>query len=66
MSTDAAEALDAITCTRQVRHEISAQLDHDPRRLLAYYKEIQERQAEARPVTQVPPAGSGTKSKDPE
>ncbi len=52
MSTDAGETLDAIACTRQVRHEISAELDHDPQRLLAYYKEIQQRQAEARPVEQ--------------
>ena len=27
---------------REVRHRISARVDHDPRRLVAYYAELQE------------------------
>ena len=28
---------------RRVRHEMSAEIGHDPKRLLAYYAEIQQR-----------------------
>lgn len=28
---------------REVRHEISARVDHDPARLVAYYMKLQER-----------------------
>jgi hypothetical protein len=31
---------------REVRHRISAQFDHDPKRLVAYYMELQEKYKE--------------------
>lgn len=31
---------------RQVRHEISAEFDHDPVRLVAYYMELQKQHAD--------------------
>jgi hypothetical protein len=33
---------------RKVRHEISAQFDHDPRRLVAHYMELQKSVPEER------------------
>jgi hypothetical protein len=31
---------------RQVRHEISAEFDHDPQKLVEYYMQLQERHAD--------------------
>lgn len=41
---------------RQVRHEISAEFDHDPQKLVEYYMRLQERHGDrlvrpAQPVT---------------
>ena len=35
-----------IDAIREVRHRISASVDHDPKRLVAYYRELQQRHAE--------------------
>ncbi len=37
---------DPIERIRRARHEISARLDHDPRRLIEHYIELQERHAD--------------------
>lgn len=33
----------AIQWIREVRHQISAEFDHDPRKLLEYYMELQKK-----------------------
>ena len=33
----------AIGAIREVRHQISASVDHDPRRLVEHYRQLQER-----------------------
>jgi len=37
---------EAIAQIREVRHRISAECDHDPRKLIAYYRELQLRHRE--------------------
>jgi hypothetical protein len=37
---------DPIDRIRRVRHEISAKFDHDPRKLVEHYMELQKRHAE--------------------
>ncbi len=32
-----------ITAVRETRHRISAAVDHDPRKLVEYYKKLQQR-----------------------
>ena len=39
---------------RQVRHEISAEFDHDPQKLVEYYMQLQERIAIVLPVPRSP------------
>lgn len=36
----------AIAAVREARHRISATVDHDPRKLVAYYRQLQERHRE--------------------
>ena len=43
---------------RQVRHEISAEFDHDPHKLVEYYMRLQERHAD-RLVRPAQPSKSG-------
>ena len=52
----------AIDHVRQVRHEISARFNHDPRKLTAYYMERQKRHA-GRLVYSNPPAASQPEDK---
>ncbi len=33
----------AIDAIRKVRHQISASVDHDPRKLVAHYRQLQEK-----------------------
>ena len=33
----------AIAAIREVRHRISAEVDHDPKKLVEYYQKLQER-----------------------
>lgn len=33
----------AIDAIRELRHQISASVDHDPRKLVAHYRQLQER-----------------------
>jgi hypothetical protein len=40
------EAEDPIAQVRRVRHEISAKCDHDPRKLVEHYMELQKRHAD--------------------
>jgi hypothetical protein len=40
------QAEDPIERIRRARHEISAQCDHDPRKLVEHYMELQKRHAE--------------------
>lgn len=35
-----------ITAIREVRHEISVQIEHDPKKLVAYYQKLQNRHRE--------------------
>jgi len=35
-----------ITAIREARHKISASVNHDPRKLVAHYRELQERHRE--------------------
>ena len=39
-------AEDPIDRIRRTRHEISAKFDHDPRKLVEHYMELQERHAD--------------------
>jgi len=36
----------AIDAIREVRHQISVSVDHDPRRLVEHYRKLQERHQE--------------------
>jgi hypothetical protein len=36
----------AILAVREVRHRISASVDHDPRKLVEYYRQLQKRHRE--------------------
>jgi hypothetical protein len=48
------EAEDPIERIRRVRHEISAKCDHDPRKLVEHYMELQKRHAERLIVSPAP------------
>lgn len=47
---------DPIAQIRRVRHEISAKCDHDPRKLVEHYMELQKRHAD-RLITSPSPSG---------
>ena len=50
----------AIDAIREVRHQISASVNHDPRKLVEHYRQLQEKHRD-RVVTRNP---EGTKPKD--
>lgn len=48
MSTDQIEIPDALTTTRRIRHVMSAEVGHDPKRLLEYFQRVQREQAQSK------------------
>ena len=55
------EAEDPIERIRRTRHEISAKCDHDPRKLVEHYMELQKRHAD-RLITSPGPSGDARKT----
>jgi hypothetical protein len=51
---------DPIDRIRRVRHEISARLDHDPRKLVDYYIELQKEHSD-RLIESPAPTGDGAR-----
>jgi hypothetical protein len=55
------EAEDPIARVRRARHEISAKCDHDPRKLVEHYMELQKQHAE-RLITSPGPSGDARRT----
>jgi hypothetical protein len=55
------EAEDPIARIRRARHEISAKCDHEPRKLVEHYMELQKRHAD-RLITSLAPSRDARKT----
>jgi hypothetical protein len=58
MTEDTEDPIDRL---RRVRHEISAKCDHDPRKLVEHYMELQKRHADRLISSPMEPTGEGRK-----